>query len=64
MNIKIKKILNFRFLIIIVFLCNIVVSNGFSSENFIVTTVNNNPITNKDIINRAKLLLFSVEKKK
>ena len=63
MNIIIKKILNFRLLIIIIFLCNVLVSNGFSSENFIVTTVNNNPITKKDIINRAKLLLFSIEKK-
>jgi len=62
-NIIIKKILNFRLLIIIIFLCNVLVSNGFSSENFIVTTVNNNPITKKDIINRAKLLLFSIEKK-
>mgnify|MGYP001391048852 CR=1 FL=1 len=59
----IKKILNFRFLIIIVFLCNLFIKNTFSSENFIVTTVNNNPITKKDIVNRAKLLLFSIEKK-
>ena len=63
MNKIIKKILNFKLLIIIVFLFNIFVNNAFSRENFIVTTVNNNPITKKDVISRAKLLLFSIEKK-
>ena len=60
----IDKTLNFKLLIIIVFLCNFFASKAFSEENFIVSTVNNNPITKKDIINRAKLLLFSIEKKK
>ena len=63
MNKIINKILNFKLLIIIVFLCNVHVNNAFSSGNFIVTTVNNYPITNEDVINRAKLILFSIEKK-
>ena len=63
MNKIIKKILNFRLFIIIIILCHIFANNAFSRENFIVTTVNSNPITKEDIINRAKLLLFSIEKK-
>ncbi len=60
----IKKILNFRLLIIMCFcLYNIVISNASSSENFIVTTVNKIPITKNDVLNRSKLLLFSIEKK-
>ena len=63
MNKIINKILNFKLLITIVFLCNVYVNNAFSSGNFIVTTVNNNAITKEDVINRAKLILFSIEKK-
>ena len=63
MNRIINKTLYFKLLLTIVFLCNIFVKNAFSSENFIVTTVNNNPITMEDIKNRAKLLFFSIEKK-
>jgi len=59
----VNKISNFKLIIIIVFLCNALVNNAFGSGNFIVTTVNNNPITKEDVINRAKLLLFSIEKK-
>ena len=64
MNKIIKKILSFKLLIIFIIVNSFFVNNAFSSENYIVTTVNNNPITKEDIVNRAKLLLFSIEKKK
>ena len=64
MNKIIKKILSFKLLIILIIVNSLFVNNAFSSENYIVTTVNNNPITKEDIVNRAKLLLFSIEKKK
>ena len=63
MNKIIKKILSFKLLIIFIIVNSLFVNNAFSSENYIVTTVNNNPITKEDIVNRAKLLLFSIEKK-
>ncbi len=63
MNKIIKKILSFKLLIIFIIVNSFFVNNAFSSENYIVTTVNNNPITKEDIVNRAKLLLFSIEKK-
>ncbi|MFL2830867.1 MAG: hypothetical protein ACJZ80_05895 [Candidatus Puniceispirillales bacterium] len=62
MNRIIKNYLNFRLLIIInIFVCNIVANSAFCSENFILTTVNKIPITKNDVVNRAKLLSFSVE---
>ena len=64
MNRIIKKCLNFRLLIIInILVCNIIANNGFCSENFILTTVNKIPITQNDVVNRAKLLSFSIENK-
>ncbi len=60
----IKQFIKLKLLIIInIILSNIFLSNAFSRENFIVTTVNKIPITKKDVINRAKLLLFSLENK-
>ena len=62
MNRIIKNYLNFRLLIIInIFVCNIVANSAFCSENFILTTVNKIPITKNDVVNRAKLLSFSIE---
>ena len=62
MNRIIKNYLNFRLLIIIsIFVCNIIANNAFCSENFILTTVNKIPITKNDVVNRAKLLSFSIE---
>ena len=64
MNKIIKTNLIFRLLVIInFFVCNIVSSNAFSSENFILTTVNKIPITKNDVVNRAKLLSFSIKNK-
>ena len=62
MNRIIKNCLNFRLLIFInIFVCNIVANSAFCSENFILTTVNKIPITKNDVVNRAKLLSFSIE---
>ena len=59
-----KTNFNFRLLVIInIFVCNIIANNAFCSENFILTTVNKIPITKNDVVNRAKLLSFSVENK-
>ena len=52
-----------RLLIIInIIFCNIFINNAFGSENFVVTTVNKIPITKNDIVNRAKIISFSIEK--
>ena len=64
MNRIIKNYLNFRLLIVInIFVCNIIANSAFCSENFILTTVNKIPITKNDVVNRAKLLSFSIENK-
>ena len=64
MNRIIKNYLNFRLLIIInIFDCNIIAKSAFCNENFILTTVNKIPITKNDVVNRAKLLSFSIENK-
>ena len=64
MNKIIKKDFNFRLLVIVnIFVCNIIANNAFCSENFILTTVNKIPITKNDVVNRAKLLSFSIENK-
>ncbi len=64
MNKLIKLFLKLKLLIIInIILSNIFLNNAFSNENFIVATVNKIPITKKDVVNRAKLISFSVENK-
>ena len=64
MNRIIKNCLNFRLLIIInIFVCNVIANSAFCSENFILTTVNKIPITKNDVVNRAKLISFSIENK-
>ena len=63
MNRVIKQFLKLKLLIITnVICCNIFLNNAHGSENVIVTTVNKIPITKRDVVNRAKFLLFSVEK--
>ena len=63
MNKIIKQFLKLKLLIIInIIFCNIFLNNAFSSENFVVTTVNKIPITKNDIVNRAKIISFSIEK--
>ena len=63
MNKIIKQFLKLKALIIInIIFCSIFLNNAFSSENFVVTTVNKIPITKNDIVNRAKLISFSIEK--
>ena len=63
MDIVIQQFFKLKLLIIInIILCNIFLTKASGSENFVVTTVNKIPITNNDIINRAKLLSYSIEK--
>ena len=63
MNKIIKQFLKLKLLIIInVIFCNIFINSAFGSENFVVTTVNKIPITKNDIVNRAKIISFSIEK--
>ena len=49
-------------IIINIIFCNIFINNAFGSENFVVTTVNKIPITKNDIVNRAKIISFSIKK--
>ena len=64
MNRIIKNCINFRLLIVInIFICNVIANSAFCSENFILTTVNKIPITKNDVVNRSKLLSFSIENK-
>ena len=59
----IKQFLKLKLLIIInIIFCNIFINNAFGSENFVVTTVNKIPITKNDIVNRAKIISFSIKK--
>ena len=61
---SIKQFLKLKLLIITnIIVLTIFLKDAYSSENFIVTTVNKIPITKKDVINRAKLFLFSIENK-
>ena len=63
MNKIIKQFLKLKFLIIInIIFCNIFINNAFGNENFVVTTVNKIPITKNDIVNRAKIISFSIKK--
>ncbi len=63
MNKIIKQFLKLKFLIIInIIFCNIFINNSFGNENFVVTTVNKIPITKNDIVNRAKIISFSIKK--
>ena len=63
MNKIIKQFLKLKLLIIInIIFGNICINNAFGSENFVVTTVNKIPITKNDIVNRAKIISFSIEK--
>ena len=63
MNTIIKQFLKLRLLIIInIIFCNIFINNAFGSENFVVTTVNKIPITKNYIVNRAKIISFSIKK--
>ena len=54
--------LNFKLLVIIFFSFFTLNKTVYSNENYIVTLVNKMPITKFDVINRAKLIAFSVEK--
>ena len=59
----IKKILNIKlitncFVFIYLFFMNLTYAN----ENFIITTVNKFPISKIDVINKAKILLYSAER--
>ncbi len=49
-------------ILFIIFLSNSVVNNSYAQQNYIVSTVNKLPITRLDIINRAKLISFSIDK--
>ena len=47
---------------ILIFLSILLSKNGFAKENYVVSIVNKLPLTKIDVINRAKLIAFSVEK--
>ena len=60
---NIKIITSYKHLILILFLLsNTIVGKVFANENYILSTVNKLPITKIDVINRAKLISFSIEK--
>ena len=52
--------LNFKLIFFIFFIFFICFKNVFSKENYIVTTVNKLPITKLDILNRSKLIAYSI----
>ena len=54
------KFLNLKFLFLIIFLATYTFKHAYSEENYIVTIVNNIPITKVDIYNRAKLISISI----
>ena len=54
--------LNVKLLVIIIFLCTNLIKNAYSNENYVVTLVNKIPITKFDVVNRAKLIAYSVDK--
>ena len=59
----IKDLKNLNTLTFILILLSILLSkNGFAKENYVVSIVNKLPLTKIDVINRAKLIAFSVEK--
>ena len=66
----IKKIFNFKFIILIIFFFNIQTNNHLLAEVFIAIKVNNEIITNKDIEKEIRYLialnnqLSKLEKKK
>ena len=54
--------LNIKLLVFIIFLSTNLIKNVYGSENYVVTIVNKIPITKFDVVNRAKLIAFSVDK--
>ncbi len=54
------KFLNLKFLFLIIFLATYTFKHAYSEENYIVTIVNNIPITKVDIYDRAKLISISI----
>ena len=57
---KIKNL--YKYLILIFsFLLNILAFKVYANENYVLSTVNKIPITKFDVINRAKLISFSVD---
>ena len=59
----IKKILNIKLIVtFIVFIYFSLINLTCANENFIVTIVNKIPISKIDVISKAKLLSYSIEK--
>ena len=59
----IKKILNIKLIInCFVFIYLFFINLTYANENFIITTVNKLPISKIDVINKAKILLYSAER--
>ena len=54
--------LNLKLLVFVIFISINFSKSVHSNENYIVTLVNKIPITKVDVINRAKLIAFSVDK--
>ena len=59
---NIKIITSYKHLILIFFLfSNIIFGKVFANENYVLSTVNKLPITKIDVVNRAKLISFSID---
>ena len=51
-----------RLILILFLLSNTIFCNVFANENYVLSTVNKLPITKIDVINRAKIISFAVDK--
>ena len=59
---KIKINTSYKHVVLIIFLLsNTFFGKIFANENYVLSTVNNLPITKFDVINRAKIISFSVD---
>ena len=59
---NIKIITTYKYLVLIFFLLsNTFFGKTFANDNYVLSTVNNLPITKFDVINRAKIISFSID---
>ena len=59
-NIKIKNSYKYQILLLLL-LSNIFIGKIYADDNYILSTINKLPITKIDVINRAKLISFSID---
>ena len=53
--------LNFKLIFFIFLFSVILAKNGISKENYIIASVNKLPITKLDVVNRSRLIAFSID---